>query len=35
MPENWPDRSRGSNIGAYLLGGVLTALLLVRFVIGP
>jgi hypothetical protein len=35
MPENWPDRSRGPNIGSYLLGGVMAALLLLRFVIVP
>ncbi len=34
IPKNWPieSRARGSYTGAYLLGGVLAALLLLRFV---
>jgi hypothetical protein len=35
MPDNWPDRSRGSHTGTFLLGGVLVVLLVVRFVFGP
>jgi hypothetical protein len=37
IPKNWPveSRARGSYTGAYLLGGVLTALLLLRFVFAP
>jgi hypothetical protein len=34
ISKNWPDdesRARGSYTGAYLLGGILAALLLLRF----
>lgn len=35
MPANWPDRSRGSHTGTFLLGGVLAVLMAVRFVFAP
>jgi hypothetical protein len=35
MPEDRPDRSRGSHIGSVLLGCVLAVLLVVRFVFDP